>query len=54
MRARTIRQWRAPRLTCSTACRRGGAERFDELARTISQATRLEADFWEMGLTLAD
>lgn len=33
---------------------RGGAERFDDLARTFSQATRLEADFWEMGLTLAD
>ena len=36
------------------SARRGGAERFDELARTFSQATRLEADFWEMGLTLAD
>ncbi len=34
--------------------RRGGTERFQDLARTFSQATRLEADFWEMGLTLAD
>ncbi len=34
--------------------RRGGNERFDDLAQTFSQATRLEADFWQMGLTLAD
>ena len=27
--------------------------RFDALARTFHQATRLEADFWQMGLTLA-
>jgi thiaminase/transcriptional activator TenA len=27
--------------------------RFDALARTFRQATRLEADFWQMGLTLA-
>ncbi len=36
------------------SARRGGAERFGDLALTFSQATRLEADFWEMGLTLAD
>ena len=28
--------------------------RFHELARIFSEATRLEADFWQMGLTLAD
>ena len=28
--------------------------RFHELARVFSEATRLEADFWQMGLTLAD
>ncbi len=28
--------------------------RFGKLARTFAQATRLEADFWQMGLTLAD
>jgi thiaminase/transcriptional activator TenA len=33
---------------------RGGAARFDSLARTFRQATRLEADFWEMGLQLND
>ena len=27
--------------------------RFDDLARTFRQATRLEADFWQMGLTQA-
>ncbi len=27
--------------------------RFEALARTFRQATRLEADFWQMGLTLA-
>ena len=27
--------------------------RFDALARTFRQATQLEADFWQMGLTLA-
>ena len=32
---------------------RGGAERFGDLARTFDQATRLEVQFWEMGLTLA-
>ena len=36
------------------AARRGGAERFDDLARTFRQATRLESRFWDMGLTLAD
>jgi thiaminase/transcriptional activator TenA len=29
-------------------------ERFPQLARIFDQATRLEADFWQMGLTLAD
>ena len=28
--------------------------RFNELARIFSEATRLEGDFWQMGLTLAD
>ncbi|MCE2483527.1 MAG: thiaminase II, partial [Alphaproteobacteria bacterium] len=27
--------------------------RFPEVARTFAQATRLEAQFWQMGLTLA-
>jgi thiaminase/transcriptional activator TenA len=27
--------------------------RFDALARTFRQATQLEADFWQMGLTQA-
>ena len=27
--------------------------RFEALARTFRQATRLEADFWQMGLTQA-
>lgn len=30
--------------------RRGGDARFDALARTFAVATRLEADFWQMGL----
>ena len=30
--------------------RRGGDARFDDLARTFGMATRLEADFWQMGL----
>lgn len=30
--------------------RRGGEARFDSLARTFAMATRLEADFWQMGL----
>ena len=29
-------------------------ERFPQLVRIFSQATRLEADFWQMGLTTAD
>lgn len=29
-------------------------ERFPQLVRIFGQATRLEADFWQMGLTLAD
>ncbi len=33
---------------------RAGAGRFDALARTFRQATRLEAAFWDMGLALAD
>ncbi len=32
---------------------RAGPGRFDALARTFRQATRLEAAFWDMGLTLA-
>jgi thiaminase/transcriptional activator TenA len=28
--------------------------RFDELTRVFRDATRLEIDFWEMGLTLGD
>jgi thiaminase (transcriptional activator TenA) len=35
------------------AARRETPQRFDGLARTFRQATRLEADFWQMGLTLA-
>ena len=31
--------------------RRGAAARFDSLAHTFQAATRLEADFWAMGLT---
>ena len=34
--------------------RRGGDARFESLARTFDQATRLEVDFWEMGLTRAE
>lgn len=30
------------------------ATRFDDLSRVFSQATRLEADFWQMGLDCAD
>ena len=30
--------------------RRGGEARFDVLARTFGMATRLETDFWQMGL----
>ena len=33
--------------------RRGGENRFDELSRIFSMATRLEADFWQMGLDAA-
>ena len=33
--------------------RRGSPARFATLAETFRQATRLEADFWQMGLTLA-
>ena len=32
--------------------RRGGAARFDDLARTFTIASRLEAGFWDMGLGL--
>jgi len=32
---------------------RSSPERFDALVKTFRQATRLEADFWQMGLTLA-
>ncbi|MEJ2120178.1 MAG: thiaminase II, partial [Alphaproteobacteria bacterium] len=31
--------------------RRGAVARFDALAHTFQAATRLEADFWAMGLT---
>lgn len=33
---------------------RGGGARFGDLVKTFDQATRLEVQFWEMGLTLAD
>ena len=33
--------------------RRLGPARFDDLATTFAQATRLETGFWEMGLTLS-
>ena len=33
--------------------RRGGPERFEGLAETFRQATRLETQFWEMALNLA-
>ncbi len=33
---------------------RAGPGRFDSLARTFRQATRLEAAFWDMGLAVAD
>jgi thiaminase/transcriptional activator TenA len=33
------------------AARRGGAAREPELARLFAQACRLEASFWQMGLT---
>lgn len=33
--------------------RRGGDARFEALARTFGLATRLEADFWQMGLNAA-
>lgn len=36
------------------AARRETPERFDSLAATFHQATRLEADFWQMGLSEAD
>lgn len=34
--------------------RRGAPNRFAALAETFRQATRLEADFWRMGLTMAE
>lgn len=36
------------------AARRGGDARFPLLAKTFREATRLEAAFWEMGLTAGD
>ena len=36
------------------AARSATEARFAQLCRIFSQATRLEADFWQMGLTLAD
>lgn len=33
------------------AARRGGAGRMDDLTRIFAQACRLEADFWQMGLS---
>jgi thiaminase/transcriptional activator TenA len=35
------------------ATQRGAAGRMDDLTRTFSMASRLEADFWQMGLDLA-
>ncbi|MBT5429944.1 MAG: thiaminase II, partial [Rhodospirillaceae bacterium] len=32
------------------AAGRGGEERFTNLSKTFNQATRLEINFWEMGL----
>ena len=34
--------------------RRGGPGRFTSLSATFGAATRLEADFWQMGLAAAD
>jgi thiaminase/transcriptional activator TenA len=43
------------RETLDTLAARGLTdERFPQLVKIFSQATRLEADFWQMGLTLAD
>ena len=43
------------RQTLDTLAARTATEaRFIQLCRIFSQATRLEADFWQMGLTLAD
>lgn len=36
------------------AAARGGEARFDALSRTFTQATRLEAAFWQMGLDAAE
>jgi thiaminase/transcriptional activator TenA len=36
------------------AARRGGAARFDDVAKIFLTATRLEAAFWQMGLNAAD
>ncbi|MBX2831687.1 MAG: thiaminase II [Rhodospirillales bacterium] len=36
-----------------TAAKRGGHDRMDGLAQTFAMASRLEADFWQMGLDLA-
>jgi thiaminase (transcriptional activator TenA) len=36
----------------SLYARRGGEARFDDLAKTFTTASRLEAGFWEMGLKL--
>lgn len=36
------------------AAARGGDARYDSLCRTFREATRLEADFWQMGLDAAE
>jgi len=36
-----------------TVAKRGGHDRIDGLAHTFAMASRLEADFWQMGLDLA-
>lgn len=38
----------------ASAARRGGDARFAALAKTFTQATQLEARFWQMALDLAD
>ena len=38
----------------ASAARRGGAARFEVLARDFATASRLEARFWQMGLDLSD
>ena len=52
--ARRVRDAAAARVHAETLDRlwqqRAGKGRLDELARVFEEATRLEADFWQMGL----